>query len=852
MNSQKIREMFLSYFETCGHTRHPSASLVPAGDPSLLFTNAGMVPFKNYFLGIDTPSSLKMCTSQKCIRAGGKHNDLEQVGLTARHHTFFEMLGHFVFRGANKETAIKEAWVLLTEHYKIPKEKLWVTVYHEDTESRDIWQNVIGLTEDRVISCGQADNFWSMGDTGPCGPCTEIFYDHGDHIPGGLPGTAEADGDRYVEVWNLVFMQYEMLADGSRVELESMGLDTGMGIERLAAVMQDVHNNYDSDLFTGIIKQITEITGIQDKTTCRVIADHIRASVFLISDQVYPSNEGRGYVLRRIIRRATGYAYREGYTKPFFFKLVSSVIAVMKEAYPELVGAKDLIEEVIKEEEKRFQQTIDQGMKILQVNIDKKANIDGDLAFMLYDTYGFPLDIAKDMAKKHNLTVDEQTYHVRMSEQKTRSRQNQQFTDMTQTVLPKGLKTEFLGYENELASSQIVAILVDQNEVSVIEEGYAGIIVTASTPFYAEGGGQVGDMGVINSDGCQFHVTDTKRSGKAIVHIGEVVKGSLKVGQDVQMQVDQRRRGIMNNHSATHLLHAALRMKLGNRVVQKGSLVAPDRLRFDFTYNKPLTTDEIVAIEVLVNDQIRRNYQQVNEEISLAEAKERNIMALFGEKYEDPVRVVRFGDFSAELCGGTHVAATGEIGLFKILQETGIASGVRRIEAITGSAALEWVQSQQQERDALAQAMKCDVEVLLQRAEQMVQSAKSMRKQYEALQARHYVSQVPLWLEQAKQLDDHNIFIHVHLEDASPKSLRGVLDSIKASMSDGVVVLSAKQGEDTAILVGVHGAVYQANNILKGYIDQFGGRGGGKPGLAQGVLNIPVLDTEALLKDLMK
>ncbi|MEC7030681.1 MAG: alanine--tRNA ligase [Pseudomonadota bacterium] len=847
--SKEIRETFLSYFESCGYQRHDSASLVPAGDQTLLFTNAGMVPFKDYFLGDETPPSLRMTTSQKCVRAGGKHNDLDQVGLTARHHTFFEMLGNFVFKGASKSQAIKEAWVLITQHYKIPPEKLYVTVFNDDDESRAIWENEIGLSTDRVISCGEADNFWSMGDTGPCGPCTEIFYDHGDHIQGGLPGTEDADGDRYTEIWNLVFMQYQMHADGSRTDLDSMGLDTGMGLERLTAVMQSVHNNFESDLFTPIIEAIQKHTTGIDLVASRVIADHIRSSVFLIVDQVYPSNEGRGYVLRRIIRRAMAFAYRCGVSEPFFHQLTTAVCNIMGDAYPEIIDQESVITQVIKDEEQRFQTTIDQGLKILQKNIDEKIDIDGALAFKMYDTYGFPIDIAQDIARKYQLSLDEDGFNKHMALQKERSRASQSFKAVSDGI-KYDTPTDFIGHTDEEGEGNILFIEMDNQHVTSLNQGDTGIIVVDRSPFYAEGGGQVGDIGKIVSPNGEFTVTDTQKSGKTILHIGQVASGAFEVGEAVQLAVDIKRRDTTCNHSATHLIHAALRSVIGKHVVQKGSLVNHERLRFDFTHNSPLSDQELIDIEKTVNDQIRRNYPQICDWVSLADARKMDIMALFEEKYEDPVRVVRFGEFSAELCGGTHVQATGEIGLFKLLSETGIASGVRRIEAITGAAAVQWVQDQNKTLVGIASSLKCDKEVVGKKVSQLKSEMKELRKLQEQNQKKIYEQKVQSWIDAAPPLGNGSLVIQV-LENISPKLLKVIHDLIKSSLESGVIVLILNTQSQSTVLVGAKNADHKANELLNQITQKHQGKGGGSPVMAQGVLptTITVDEVTSLLTE---
>lgn len=844
MKSEQIRETFLRYFESCGYHRVDSASVVPAGDPTLLFTNAGMVPFKQYFLGDKAPNA-KACSSQKCVRAGGKHNDLEQVGLTARHHTFFEMLGNFVFSGANKETAIKEAWELLTEGYGIPKERLWVTVYHEDKEARDIWHRVIGLEQDRIIDCGEKDNFWSMGDVGPCGPCTEIFYDHGEEVEGGLPGSPNEDGDRYVEIWNLVFMQYEMLADGSRKSLPSMGLDTGMGLERITAVLQDVHNNFDTDVFMPmIIKAQALVKGI-DIVSARVIADHVRTAVFLISDQVYPSNEGRGYVLRRIIRRAIGFGYRCGMEKPFLIDIVPVVVKSMKNAYPDIEEKMDVITSMIREEEAKFLSTIRQGMVRIQVYIDQKKPIDGKTAFEMYDTYGFPLDLIRDICQKYEIALDEVGYKEYMEEQRTRSRENQQFAQDVSGIKLDAI-TEFTGYMTDTGESEVTHIIVNEGEVSKAE-GKA-IVVVKQTPFYAEGGGEVGDIGTIKGSNGIFHVNDTQRLKDAILHFGHMFEGTISVGDKVHLKVDENRKQIAANHSATHLLHAALREVLGSHVVQKGSLVTADRLRFDFAHKKPMTIEEIALIERRVNEEIQKDHSCDRISMPLAEAKKAKVMALFDEKYEDPVNVISFGDFSKELCGGMHVPFSIEIGLFKIISETGIASGVRRIEAITGMTAIHYVLEQQSRLNQVSSILKCEPNLLVSKVEQITKAYKASIREYEQLQKELYMQKLKGWVEEAVSYGDYKLLFQ-SLDKTPAKTLRMIMDLLKSSIPEGLIILQSTENGKTSVLIGENGGQHASDAILKIFVEQKGGRGGGRANLSQGVLDAPIdkSDLESIL-----
>lgn len=829
MKSEQIREIFLSYFKSCGYEKMPSASLIPAGDKTLLFVNAGMVPFKDYYLGKKSDYQ-RVCSSQKSVRAGGKHNDIEEVGFTARHHTFFEMLGNFVFSGASKEKAILEAWTLITEHYKLDKDRLWVTVYYEDKESRDIWENVVGIDPNRVIDCQEEDNFWSMGDVGPCGPCTEIFYDYGDSVAGGPPGSEDQDGDRFVEIWNLVFMQYEMLADGSRKTLDSMGLDTGMGLERITSVLQNKTNNFDTDIFMPIIEKIQSMIKGIDIQSARVIADHIRCAVFLIADQVHPSNEGRGYVLRRIIRRAIGFGYRAGMQKPFFYSLVKTVADNMK-AYPELQEKRVLIEDALKDEEEKFLLTIRQGMQKIQDNIQNKQDIDGKMAFEMYDTYGFPIDILKDIAKGHGLQLDEKGFSDHMEKQRARSRSSQKFA--TKLEIDTGLKTDFLGYSADQAASKVVGLL-QQDSLVETATGDIGVIVE-KTPFYPEGGGQVGDSGIIKTNQGSIEVKDTQKMGEAILHIVHT-EDTISVGDTVELIVDESRVFIAKNHSATHLLHAALRKVLGDHVIQKGSLVDADRLRFDFSHKSPMTKEEIESVERLVNQEIQKNHLGKRESMALSDAKNANIMALFDEKYEDPVNVISFGDFSKELCGGLHVSATGEIGLFKIISETGIASGVRRVEAVSSQKAFELVIKKQRELESISALLKCDIEMSVERVKQLISEQKTLKKQCEALEKKVYESKLKTWIEDAK--DD---ILFQSLEGASMKTLRLLVDSIKSAMPKGLIILQGISDQVSIVIAAQH-IDKDAKEVLKKMVEKLGGRGGGKSNLAQGVLDQPLDD----------
>jgi alanyl-tRNA synthetase len=710
MSSAEIRKSFLEFFQGKGHEVVASSPLVPGNDPTLLFTNAGMVQFKEVFLGQEQRPYMRATSSQRCVRAGGKHNDLENVGYTARHHTFFEMLGNFSFGDYFKQEAIAYAWEYLTEVLKLPEEKLWVTVFEEDDEAADIWLKDIGVSPDRFARIGAKDNFWQMGDTGPCGPCTEIFYDHGPDVPGGPPGSPDEDGDRYIEIWNLVFMQYDRDNNGVLNPLPKPSVDTGMGLERLAAIMQHVHSNYEIDLFQYLIKAIAEIADETDlgKASLRVIADHIRSCSFLIVDGVLPSNEGRGYVLRRIIRRAARHGHKLGISEPFFFRLVKPLVDQMGEAYPELLKAQDQVERVLRQEEERFAETLEHGMKILEEDIAdlQGGTISGETVFKLYDTYGFPLDLTADIARERNLEVDYAGFDKAMEAQRERARAASHFGADYTEALDSNISTEFIGYAATGGEGQVVALYADGKQVETLSAGQEGRVILDRTPFYAESGGQIGDTGILLTDGTEFAVSDTQKQGAANAHIGVLSKGELKVGDRLSAQVDaERRQAIILNHSATHLMHAALRQVLGEHVQQKGSLVTDDRLRFDFSHFEPVKPEEIREVERIVNTQIRENQDASAQLMSMDDALEAGAMALFGEKYGDEVRVMKIG-FSTELCGGVHVDRAGDIGLFKIISESGVASGVRRIEAVTGQGALEWTEEGADQLERVAQMVK--------------------------------------------------------------------------------------------------------------------------------------------------
>ncbi len=849
MNSQKIRNQFIEYFKAKGYESVDSSSLVPANDPTLLFTNAGMVPFKDVFTGQENRSYQRACSSQKCVRAGGKHNDLEQVGLTARHHTFFEMLGNFVFKGASKSEAIKDAWHLLTEVYQVPQEKLLVTVFKDDHESRAIWENEIGLDQQRVISCGEADNFWSMGDVGPCGPCTEIFYDHGPHIEGGPPGSEDEDGDRYVEVWNLVFMQYNMKQDGSREDLPSLGLDTGMGLERISAVLQGVHNNFETDLFMPIIELVQGMEKSIDIVTARVISDHLRSSVFLISDGVYPSNEGRGYVLRRIMRRAIGFAYNAGLSKPFFAELSKIVVSNYQSAYSDLAVKSDVIFKVIQDEEERFSKTISQGMGLLNQLIEEGVEtISGESLFKLYDTYGFPLDMTEKIAQAKGIALDKDGYLQFMSQQQERSRANTQFSVTEQAVVSK-IETDFKGYDQHELSTTIAEIWYESTLIPTILKDQEAMLITPESVFYPEGGGQVGDQGIIESDTGKFEVTDTQKIGKSVLHIGKVLEGQFGTEDQVRMVVDQKRQATARNHSATHLLHAALREILGEHVLQKGSLVNDDRLRFDFTHPKPLKPDQLQSIENMVNLEIRHNHAKDVQYMDLESAKAQGVMALFDEKYEDTVRVMGFGAFSRELCGGLHVNATGEIGLFIILSETGIASGVRRIEAITGEAAILHMHALQNERNQCLEILKADSNMLLTKLKGLVDQGKTAKKSYQQLLKKTYAQQSKEWITDAMMIDQEAILIK-ELDTDDVQTLRAVMDTVRSSMNRGICILLGKMSSDQFfILIAAKNCKVSAKDLMRHLSEKYPVSGGGKSDFAQG--KIQVASINALEDDIV-
>jgi alanyl-tRNA synthetase len=822
----QLRSEFLEYFRAQNHTIVPSSSLIPAHDPTLLFTNAGMVQFKDDFLGKSKRPYKRAASSQRCVRAGGKHNDLENVGYTARHHTFFEMLGNFSFGDYFKRDAIQLAWDFLTKTLKLPPEKLWVTVFTDDNEAADIWLNELKINPQQFSRCGEESNFWVMGATGPCGPCTEIFYDHGPDVAGGPPGSPEEDGDRYIEIWNLVFMQYERAADGTLTPLPKPSVDTGMGLERIAAVMQHVNNNYDIDLFQHLIKFIAQLSGTKDlsNTSLRVIADHIRSCAFLIIDGVIPSNEGRGYVLRRIIRRALRHGDKIGLTGPFFYKLVQPLAAEMGEAYPELIKSQAALEKILRQEEEQFSLTLSQGLKLFEQAVaDLKGTvIPGETVFKLYDTYGFPIDLTADIARERGLSVDYPGFETEMEKQRDRSRQSSKFTADYATGANMEEATEFLGYKNLLTDiGKVIALYRDGKAVDTLSAGETGSVILNRTPFYAESGGQIGDQGRLQGEEFKFHVIDTAKQGSAHVHIGKVEKGILKIGDEVEATVDaERRAATVLNHSATHLLHMVLRNILGDHVIQKGSLVEPERLRFDFSHSAPLSAAEIKRIELQVNQEIRANHEATikvtTPELAIADGA----MGLFGEKYGDEVRVISFGA-SKELCGGTHAYRTGDIGIFKITSESGIAAGIRRIEAVTGEGALLWLEQR-------------DLE-----AKQKLQSAdertRSMEKQLNQLKEKLAGNVSQDLAGQARAIKNTK-FLAALVQDMDAKSLRNTVDQLKNKLGSAVIALATVNDNKVTIIVGVSKDQIdkvKAGDLVSMLAAQVGGKGGGRPDLAE-------------------
>jgi alanyl-tRNA synthetase len=853
MKSSQIRSEFLKYFKEHGHTVVPSSPLIPANDPTLLFTNAGMVQFKDVFLGKETRAYTRAASSQRCVRAGGKHNDLENVGYTARHHTFFEMLGNFSFGDYFKQEAIHFAWEFLTQVIKLPPEKLWVTVYEEDDEAADIWLKDIGVDPERFGRIGAKDNFWSMGDTGPCGPCSEIFYDHGPEVAGGPPGSPDAEGDRYIEIWNLVFMQYDRTADGQLHPLPKPSVDTGMGLERLAAVLQGVHNNYDIDLFQNLIKPAAELAGIDDlsNTSLRVIADHIRACSFLITDGVVPSNEGRGYVLRRIIRRAIRHGNKLGLREPFFHKLVAPLCKEMGKAFPELLKAKSQVERLLKQEEERFAETIEHGLAILDEAIKLLSGnvIPGSTVFKLYDTYGFPVDLTADIARENNLKLDMEGFDQEMAAQRARARSASQFGADYHAGLQLEGSTEFSGYDKVQDRAKVEALYRDGAAVQQLNEGDKGLVVLDRTPFYAESGGQVGDTGYLGGDSSQFEVQDTQKQQEVFTHIGVMSSGQLRVGDTVTATIDATlRENIAYNHSATHLLHAALRQILGEHVTQKGSLVQASRLRFDFSHFEPVSEDQLCQIESLVNEKIRANLLVETRLMKHDQAIAAGAMALFGEKYGENVRVLSMGDFSVELCGGTHVSRTGDIGVFKIISETGIAAGVRRIEAVAGAAALRWINENDQRLLQIAASVKASRDDVDSKITQVLKRNKELEKEVEKLKAQLASSRGGDLLSQAQDIDGIKV-LAARLDGVDPKSLRDTTDQLKNKLGSAAVVLATVQGDKVSLVAGVtqdQTDRLRAGNLVNAVAQQVGGKGGGRPDMAMAGGNNPAALDAAL------
>jgi alanyl-tRNA synthetase len=840
MTTSEIRASFLEFFRKNGHRVLPSSSLVPANDPTLLFTNAGMVQFKDSFLGKDVRDYSRAATAQRCVRAGGKHNDLENVGYTARHHTFFEMMGNFSFGDYFKREAIHFAWNFITGTLEIPKDRLWVTVYTEDDEAERIWVEEIGIDPTRCTRMGEKTNFWAMGDTGPCGPCSEVFYDHGAEIPGGPPGTPDEDGDRYVEIWNLVFMQYDRASDGVLVPLPKPSVDTGMGLERVTAVMQGVHSNYDIDLFKSLIRAAAEITGTADleSSSLRVIADHIRACTFLIIDGVVPSNEGRGYVLRRIIRRAIRHGYKLGQTQPFFHKLVSSLVREMGSYYAELVSGEARATQILAQEETRFAETLATGMALLDAEAAKLTSsvIPGETVFRLYDTYGFPADLTADVARERGLTIDQAGFDVAMEAQRGRARAASKFGAELRDSIKLSGKTDFSGYERLAEGAQVTALIFDGATVDVLRPGQEGQVILDHTPFYAESGGQIGDTGILKGASARFSVRDTQKIGASFSHLGVLESGELHVGDAVTAQVDgERRKAIALNHSATHLLHAALRKILGTHVQQKGSLVAADRLRFDFSHTQALSQDELRRIEDLVNTAIRENEPVETRVMALDEAVAAGAMSLFGEKYDSDVRVLSIGDFSMELCGGTHVQRAGDIGLFKITGESGVAAGIRRVEALTGRAAYEWVVHTDQVLRDVAAMLRGSREDVDEKVRELVERSRRLEKEVQQLKSKLASGHGGDLSSQAKDVGGVKV-LAVQIDGADVRSLRDATDQLKSKLGSSVIVLASVLEGKVVLVAGVSDdlvARIKAGEIAGLVAAKVGGRGGGRADFAQ-------------------
>lgn len=848
-STAEIRQAFLDFFHSKGHQVVASSSLVPHNDPTLLFTNAGMNQFKDVFLGLDKRNYSRATTSQRCVRAGGKHNDLENVGYTARHHTFFEMLGNFSFGDYFKHDAIQFAWELLTSEkwFALPKERLWVTVYESDDEAYEIWEKEVGIPRERIIRIGDnkgapyaSDNFWQMGDTGPCGPCTEIFYDHGDHIWGGPPGSPEEDGDRYIEIWNIVFMQFNRQADGTMEPLPKPSVDTGMGLERIAAVLQHVNSNYDIDLFRTLIQAVAKVTGATDLSnkSLRVIADHIRSCAFLIADGVMPSNENRGYVLRRIIRRAVRHGNMVGAKETFFYKLVGPLIDVMGSAGEDLKRQQAQVEQVLKTEEEQFARTLERGLALLDEELAKLSGdtLDGETAFRLYDTYGFPVDLTADVCRERNIKVDEAGFEAAMEEQRRRAREASGFGADYNAMIRVDSASEFKGYDHLELNGKVIALFVDGKAVDAINAGQEAVVVLDQTPFYAESGGQVGDKGELKGANFSFVVEDTQKYGQAIGHIGKLAAGSLKVGDAVQADVDEARRArIRLNHSATHLMHAALRQVLGTHVSQKGSLVNDKVLRFDFSHNEAMKPEEIRAVEDLVNAQIRRNLPIETNIMDLEAAKAKGAMALFGEKYDERVRVLSMGDFSTELCGGTHASRTGDIGLFRIISESGTAAGVRRIEAVTGEGAIATVHADSDRLSEVAHLLKGDSNNLADKVRSVLERTRQLEKELQQLKEQAAAQESANLSSKAIDVNGVKLLVS-ELSGVEPKMLRTMVDDLKNQLGSTIIVLATVAEGKVSLIAGVSKDVtdrVKAGELIGMVAQQVGGKGGGRPDMAQ-------------------
>lgn len=860
MKSKEIRSAFLSYFERHGHTIEPSSSLIPGNDPTLLFTNSGMVQFKDVFLGQDKRPYTRASTAQRCVRAGGKHNDLENVGYTARHHTFFEMLGNFSFGDYFKREAIRLAWNFLTEELKLPAERLWVTVYKDDDEAADIWLNEIGVSAERFSRLGEKDNFWSMGDAGPCGPCSELFYDHGADVAGGPPGSADADGDRYIEIWNLVFMQFERQASGELLPLPKPSVDTGMGLERIAAVMQGVHSNYEIDLFQSLLAAVAQATGhaLDEHPSLRVIADHIRSAAFLVADGVIPSNEGRGYVLRRIIRRALRHGHKLGQNQPFFYTLVAPLVVEMGEAYPALSSAQAAIEKIILNEEEQFAKTLDAGMKILNQDLEqiKGQTIPGDVVFKLYDTYGFPVDLTADVAREKNLNLDLDGFEKAMNQQRERARAVKHFAaDYNNAIALEG-RTVFCGYEGTQGRGVVKQLFVAGESLDQVSAGQTLAVVLNETPFYGESGGQVGDQGQLTWAGGRMDVVDTQKQGDVVLHLGQLLEGSLRVGDTVLAVVDAaRRHATALNHSATHLLHAALRQVLGSHVAQKGSQVNADRLRFDFVHFEAMTPEQLQAVTDLVNAEILANTPITTDIMSIDAAKNSGAMALFGEKYGDEVRVLSMGQdkFSVELCGGTHARRTGDIGFCKIIAETGIAAGVRRIEAVTGTGALAWVKHTSQTLDDLSDLLKTSPDLLVEKATLTLEKNRVLEKELDRLKVKLASNSSGDLSQQVQKVNGVNVLV-TRLDDADSKMLRQTVDQMKNKLGSAVIVLAAIIDGKVVLISGVTNDLterFHAGQLLNHVATCMGGKGGGRADMAQGGAN-DLAKLDAALKSVIE